>query len=77
MNDAIAFLDALGGALDAAETVVRHGKVVEAVGTLLKVGGIDVMLGELCELRDARGTLLQRAEVVGFTRQFALLAPFG
>jgi type III secretion protein N (ATPase) len=77
MNDAIAFLDALDGALDGAATFVRHGKVVEAVGTLLKVGGIDVMLGELCELRDARGALLQRAEVVGFTRQFALLAPFG
>jgi type III secretion protein N (ATPase) len=77
MRDAIAFLDALSGAVDLSETSVRHGKVVEAVGTLLKVGGLDAMLGELCELRDAHGTLLQRAEVVGFTRQFALLAPFG
>ncbi|MCX4177028.1 MULTISPECIES: type III secretion system ATPase SctN [Paraburkholderia] len=77
MNEVTAFIDALTQELAMSDGTTRHGKVVEAVGTLLKVGGLDATLGEQCELRDARGVLLQRAEVVGFTRQFALLAPFG
>ncbi|WP_018606698.1 type III secretion system ATPase SctN [Uliginosibacterium gangwonense] len=55
----------------------RTGKVLEVVGTLLRVGGLDVTLGEICELRDSEGSLLQYAEVVGFNRHVALLAPFG
>ncbi|ASK99371.1 type III secretion system ATPase SctN [Xanthomonas citri] len=55
----------------------RYGKVVEVVGTMLKVAGVQVSLGEVCELRQRDGTLLQRAEVVGFSRDLALLAPFG
>jgi len=35
-----------------------------------------VSLGELCELRAPNGTLLQHAEVIGFTRDVALLSPF-
>lgn len=59
-------------------TSVKHaGKVIEVVGTLLRVGGIDVTLGEVCELRNPDGSLLQHAEVVGFNKQLALLAPFG
>ncbi|KKB63291.1 ATP synthase [Robbsia andropogonis] len=77
MNDVTAYIDALSEKLAVLDGSARHGKVVEAVGTLLKVGGLDATFGELCELRDARGAVLQRAEVVGFTRQFALLAPFG
>ncbi|WP_153099968.1 FliI/YscN family ATPase [Paraburkholderia hayleyella] len=71
------YFSALDRALAHAAAPVRYGKVIEALGTLLKVGGLDVMLGELCALYDVHGSLLQRAEVVGFTRQFALLAPFG
>ncbi|CCG36983.1 type III secretion apparatus H+-transporting two-sector ATPase [Xanthomonas citri pv. mangiferaeindicae LMG 941] len=55
----------------------RYGKVVELVGIMLKVAGVQVSLGEVCELRQRDGTLLQRAEVVGFSRDLALLAPFG
>ncbi|MEB1148401.1 type III secretion system ATPase SctN [Xanthomonas campestris pv. campestris] len=55
----------------------RYGKVVEVIGTTLKVAGVQVSLGEVCELRQRDGTLLQRAEVVGFSRTLALLAPFG
>ncbi|AEL06387.1 type III secretion ATPase HrcN [Xanthomonas campestris pv. raphani 756C] len=55
----------------------RYGKVVEVIGTMLKVAGAQVSLGEVCELRQRDGTLLQRAEVVGFSRTLALLAPFG
>ncbi|RFP09342.1 EscN/YscN/HrcN family type III secretion system ATPase [Duganella sp. BJB488] len=71
------FADQLETELDLIAAPHRTGKVVEVTGTLLRVGGIDVKLGELCDLRDADGTLLQQAEVVGFGRQLALLAPFG
>lgn len=56
--------------------VLRTGKVIEVIGTLVKVGGLDVSLGELCELRTPAGALLQHAEVIGFTRDCALLSPF-
>ncbi|MFP5303707.1 EscN/YscN/HrcN family type III secretion system ATPase, partial [Cobetia sp. SIMBA_158] len=42
----------------------------------IKVGGLDLSLGELCELRAPNGELLQHAEVIGFTRDVALLSPF-
>lgn len=38
--------------------------------------GLDLSLGELCELRAANGALLQQAEVIGFTPDVALLSPF-
>ena len=76
--DAVAnFTTHLEGAFDIAQEGQRFGKVVEVLGTLLRVGGIDASLGEICELQDKEGNLLQRAEVVGFSRQFLLLAPFG
>jgi type III secretion protein N (ATPase) len=56
--------------------VTRTGKVLEVIGTLIKVAGLDLSLGELCELRAPNGTLLQHAEVIGFTREVALLSPF-
>lgn len=56
--------------------VQRTGKVLEVIGTLVKVGGLDVSLGELCELRTPAGELQQHAEVIGFTRDYALLSPF-
>jgi ATP synthase in type III secretion protein N len=60
----------------AAPAVARTGKVLEVIGTLIKVGGLDLSLGELCELRAPNGELLQHAEVIGFTRDVALLSPF-
>ncbi|WP_284700834.1 type III secretion system ATPase SctN [Robbsia betulipollinis] len=71
------FADRLDLALDHAPSGQRYGKLVEVSGTLLRVGGMDAALGEICELQDKDGRLLQRAEVVGFSRQFLLLAPFG
>lgn len=54
-----------------------RGKVLEVIGTLVRVTGLDVRLGELCELRTPAGALLQNAEVVGFSRDIAILSPFG
>ncbi|KVP27890.1 type III secretion apparatus H+-transporting two-sector ATPase [Burkholderia ubonensis] len=70
------FADALADELLAKPDVLRTGKVLEVIGTLVKAGGVDVSLGELCELRAPDGTLLQHAEVIGFTRNIALLSPF-
>jgi type III secretion protein N (ATPase) len=54
-----------------------RGKVLEVIGTLVRVTGLEVRLGELCELRSPNGALLQNAEVVGFSRDIAILSPFG
>lgn len=72
-----ALADAMESAVAAEPAGGRTGKVVEVTGTLLRVGGLDVKLGELCDLRLADGSLLQQAEVVGFNRHLAVLAPFG
>jgi len=57
--------------------VAARGKVEEVIGTLVRVVGLDVKLGELCELRSPAGELLQYAEVVGFARHYTLVSPFG
>ncbi|RDU96747.1 type III secretion system ATPase SctN [Trinickia dinghuensis] len=69
--------DTIAVELNRHSPISAQGKVLEAIGTLLRVGGVDVELGELCELRGASGALLQYAEVVGFARETALLSPFG
>ena len=53
------------------------GKVADVIGTVVRVTGLDAACGELCELRDRAGRLQQRAEVVGFAGQHALLMPLG
>jgi len=55
----------------------RSGKVSEVVGTLIRASGLDAVCGELCELRERGGRLLQYAEVVGFSSEHALLMPMG
>ena len=61
----------------AGRPVTTRGKVLEVIGTLVRVTGLEVRLGELCELRAPNGVLLQNAEVVGFSRNVAILSPFG
>ncbi|WP_118182923.1 type III secretion system ATPase SctN [Paraburkholderia phosphatilytica] len=77
MSTILHLADRLEAALGGSAALERYGRVLEAVGTLVKVGGLDVQMGELCELRTPEGELMQRAEVVGIARQHALLAPFG
>lgn len=71
------FVSALEQELKHEDILSRTGRVVEVVGTMIRVSGLDAKVGELCELRDIRGRLLQRAEVVGFNKNGALLSPFG
>jgi ATP synthase in type III secretion protein N len=63
--------------LRARPRIDARGKVLEVIGTLVRVTGLEVRLGELCELRSPDGALLQNAEVVGFSRDIAILSPFG
>ncbi|MEX3816100.1 type III secretion system ATPase SctN [Paraburkholderia sp. BR13439] len=72
-----ALTDQIERELQSRPRYVQTGKVMEVVGTLLKVSGLDANLGDLCELQDRYGKLLQRAEVVGFSRNVAILSPFG
>lgn len=71
------FVAAIEAAWQQSPRGVSRGKVQEVVGTLVRVAGLEVSLGELCEFRSAGDELLQYAEVVGFTRDYAMLSPFG
>jgi type III secretion protein N (ATPase) len=71
------FASTLESMLADADTQTRMGKVSEVTGTLVKVSGLDLSLGELCELLTPGGAVLQRAEVVGLSRQGVVISPFG
>jgi ATP synthase in type III secretion protein N len=75
--DLTRFTSALQDELQHEPVVARSGRIFEVVGTLIRASGLDAKVGELCELRDVRGRALQRAEVVGFGRNGAILSPFG
>ena len=70
------FIHSLKHALQDEPPLPSVGKVFEVVGTLIRVSGMNVKLGELCELRDRTGAVLQKAEVVGLARGTAILSPF-
>ncbi len=63
--------------LSGSSMVSRSGKVVEVIGTLVRATGLEAKLGELCNLVDSNGQVLQVAEVVGFARGQTILSPFG
>jgi len=77
MTDLLRFARALEDELKHESVLTRTGKVFEVVGTLIRASGLDVRVGELCELQDSRGRRIQRAEVVGFGKGGAVLSPFG
>jgi type III secretion protein N (ATPase) len=70
------FSQSLAQALHSEPMLPAQGKVFEVVGTLIRVSGMQVKLGEVCELRDRTGAVLQKAEVVGISRSTAILSPF-
>ena len=59
------------------DTQTRMGKVSDVTGTLVRVTGLDLSVGELCEMLTPSGDILQRAEVVGISRQGVVISPFG
>ena len=56
---------------------VQRGRVIEAVGTLIKATGISVRLGELCRLSDVKTGFETLAEVAGFSGGNVWLSPMG
>ena len=58
-------------------TKVMAGKVVEAVGTVVKVALPGVGVGDLCEFRKPDGGVLCFGEVVGFAGELAIVAVLG
>ncbi len=73
--------DPLLAALGNVRRIERVGKVVEAYGTLIRATGLRAAIGELCELRNPPGggdpDFRLAAEVVGVSRQHAVLTPLG
>lgn len=73
--------DPLLSALGKVRQIERVGRVAEAYGTLIKATGLKAAIGELCQLRNPAGIgdpgFRLYAEVVGVSRQQALLTPLG
>jgi type III secretion protein N (ATPase) len=65
--------------LQATRTVVEHGRVVQAVGTVLRATGLRARIGQQCRVHDAGGDARTGllAEVIGFAGAEAILAPYG
>ncbi len=57
--------------------VISYGKVVRSVGTIIEGVGIDVNVGDVCEVISAGNSISVKAEVVGFNNGIIQLSPFG
>lgn len=69
--------DALDDALNGFSGIETRGRVLEAVGTLIKASGVSARIGDICELRNPGTAWQMQAEVVGIVRDLVLLMPFG
>ena len=74
-------LDKLGSVieqtLDPDRPFSVHGHVVEVLGTLVKAVIPQVQIGEICMLKNPVTGIESPAEVVGFTKDVAILTPLG
>ena len=52
-----------------------YGKVSQVVGLIIKVEGLDVFVGEVCEIEITKTNKIVNAEVVGFINKTVLLMP--
>jgi type III secretion protein N (ATPase) len=71
------FSDALDKALTNVAPLVEKGRVHEVVGTVIKASGIQVSMGEIVELHSGVDRPPLMTEVVGFSKNYVLLTPFG
>jgi type III secretion protein N (ATPase) len=81
MNAASVEAERLLRALHGTRTVVEHGRVVQAGGTILRATGLRARIGQQCRVFDATlgdgsGESLF-AEVIGFAGGEVILAPYG
>jgi ATP synthase in type III secretion protein N len=65
--------------LAALQPLAQRGRVVQAVGTVLRASGLVVRIGQQCRVIDPSrpDAPALRAEVIGLERDHALLAPLG
>jgi ATP synthase in type III secretion protein N len=64
-------------AFTGARTLVARGRIVEAVGGLIKATGLQMRVGETCEIRDAADNVVGVAEAIGFSAPWTFLSPLG
>jgi type III secretion protein N (ATPase) len=64
-------------ALQEAPPLSIRGRVTQVIGTIIKAVIPSVTIGEVCVLRNPGHDLEMQAEVVGFSRDAALLTPIG
>ena len=69
--------DQLDKKLDQAQPRVLHGHVVEVSGTMIRAIIPNARIGEIVTLQNAGDAWNVQAEVVGISRQAALLSPLG
>ncbi|MBD3315436.1 MAG: EscN/YscN/HrcN family type III secretion system ATPase [Chitinivibrionales bacterium] len=68
-------IEELNNALSETRTLVVKGRVIQVVGTLIKAEIPSVRIGEICYLVNALDGVRMEAEVVGFSKNAALLTP--
>ena len=68
--------DGFAKALENVNPLRMRGRVTQTAGLLIHASGIHARLGEVCELHTP-GLEPMFAEVVGFSRQTAVLTPLG
>ena len=67
----------LDRAVEDAQAIEVKGRVIQVVGTIVKAAVPGVKIGEICILRNPWENYEVQAEVVGFTREAALLTALG
>ena len=67
----------LDRAVEDAQPIDVKGKVIQVVGTIVKASVPGVKVGEICILRNPWEEYEVHAEVVGFTKDAALLTALG
>ena len=70
-------MQVLDRAVEDAQSIEVKGRVIQVVGTIVKAAVPGVKIGEICILRNPWENFELQAEVVGFTREAALLTTLG
>lgn len=75
--DTVMPTDRLLAELQRSVTIEHRGRVVSALGTTIRVTGIEARIGQTCELIEPSTGLSVTAEVVGLAGDAAILTPIG
>ncbi len=67
----------MGVAVQETPQLAIRGRVTQVIGTIIKAVIPSVTIGEVCLLRSPGQAADRQAEVVGFSRDAALLTPIG